>query len=74
MIMLCERCYASIDETESVLRLAHIDAAHADGSVGWVHSYLHTNSCPVPRPAEHERPDTGGWNPARGIGSHGQGH
>ncbi len=72
MIMLCERCYAPIDETESVLRLAHIDAAHPDGSVTWVHSYLHTDRCATPLPARHARPDTGGWNPARGIGS--QGH
>lgn len=67
MIMLCERCFAPIDAGEPVVRLAHIDAAHADGSISWVHSYLHAGACATPRPAAHERPDAGAWNPARGI-------
>jgi hypothetical protein len=69
MIMLCERCYAPIDVAEPMLRLAHIDAARPDGSIVWVHSYLHTTPCAAPRPAAHERPDTGEWDPARGIAS-----
>jgi hypothetical protein len=70
MIMLCERCYAPIDAGEPVVRLAHIDHARRDGSISWVHSFLHTTPCPGPQPAPHERPNTGAWNPARGIGSH----
>jgi hypothetical protein len=70
MIMLCERCYAPIDEGESVLRLAHIGEAHSDGNITWVHAYVHTAPCTAPRLAEHERPDTGSWDPARGIGGH----
>lgn len=69
MIMLCERCFSVIDESESVVRLAHIDSAHDDGSVSWVHSYLHANACPAPRPAPHQRPDTGTWDASRGIPS-----
>ena len=51
MIMLCERCCTPIDEGEPVVRLAHIDHAHQDGSISWVHSYLHTSGCAVPSPA-----------------------
>ena len=69
MIMLCERCFAPIDDGEPVVRLAHIDTAHQDGTISWVHSYLHTTRCPAPRPALHERPDPGAWDPARGIAS-----
>ncbi|MEJ3656386.1 hypothetical protein WEH80_25790 [Actinomycetes bacterium KLBMP 9759] len=69
MIMLCERCYAPIGESEKVLRLAHIDQAHDDGTVTWVHTYVHVDACVPPRPAPHERPDTGGWDASRGIGS-----
>jgi hypothetical protein len=69
MILLCERCYAPIDDAEPVVRLAHIDFAHPDGSISWVHSYLHTGPCPAPRPAPRLRPDTGEWNADRGIGS-----
>ncbi|MDN5750477.1 MAG: hypothetical protein L0H64_18530 [Pseudonocardia sp.] len=68
MIMICERCCAPIDEGESVVRLAHIDHVHPDGSVTWVYAYLHVDACVAPRPAVHERPDTGGWDAARGIG------
>jgi len=67
MIMLCERCYAQIAESEPVLRLAHIDHARPDGSIVWNHVYVHTTPCGAPRPAAHQRPDTGAWNPARGI-------
>jgi hypothetical protein len=70
MIMLCERCYAPIADGETVLRLAHIDAARSDGEITWVHTYVHTAACTTPRVAPHDRPDTGGWDPARGIGSH----
>ena len=57
MIMLCERCCAPIDDREPVVRLAHIDSAQPDGSVS------------PPRTAPHDRPDTGAWDPTRGIGS-----
>jgi hypothetical protein len=63
MIMLCERCCAPIGDDEAVLRLAHVDRAHPDGSITWVHSYVHTAACVAPRP------DPGSWDPARGIGS-----
>ena len=69
MIMLCERCCGPIDDGEPVVRLAHIDSAQPDGSVSWVHSYLHTTLCAPPRNAPHDRPDTGAWDPTRGIGS-----
>lgn len=73
MIMLCERCYAPIGDGEAVVRLAHIDEALLDGSVRWLHSYVHAGAAPqcLPeRPARHERPDTGAWDPARGIGGY----
>ena len=68
MIMLCERCCAPIADGESLVRLAHIDRAHPDGTVSWIHAYVHVDACATPRPVEHERPDTGSWDPARGIG------
>lgn len=70
MIMLCERCCTPIADGEPVVRYAHIDRANADGSIDWVHSYVHTTRCLAPRTAAHERPDTGEWDPARGIGVH----
>lgn len=66
--MLCERCFAPIGEGESLVRLAHIDHAHPDGSVTWAYAYVHLTACATPRPAPHERPDAGGWDAARGIG------
>jgi hypothetical protein len=69
MILLCERCFAPIADGEPVVRLAHIDAARPDGSIAWVYSYLHTTPCIAPYPVMPERPDTGAWNPARGIAS-----
>lgn len=69
MIMLCERCFAVIGDGEPVLRLAHIDHSDVEGTVTWVHTYVHTASCSPPQPAAHELPDTGAWDPARGIGS-----
>ena len=69
MIMLCERCFAPVADGEPAVRLAHIDGVLPDGTVVWVHSYLHGTPCLPPRPGPGERPDTGAWNPARGIGS-----
>ncbi len=66
--MLCERCCARIDEGESSVRLAHIDRAHPDGSITWVHAHVHLTACVTPRRPAHERPDTGTWDAARGIG------
>ena len=51
-----------------MVRYAHIDRAHPDGSIAWLHSYVHTAGCAVPRPAPHERPDTGEWDASRSIG------
>ncbi|QJY49497.1 hypothetical protein [Pseudonocardia broussonetiae] len=68
MIMICERCFSPIGEGESMVRLAHIDQAHNDGSVDWTYAYVHLTACVTPRPAAHERPDTGAWDQARGIG------
>ena len=70
MIMICERCCTLIAEEDPVVRYAHIDRAHADGSITWIHSYVHIRGCVPPRPAPHERPDPGTWDAARGIGSH----
>ncbi len=68
MIMICERCYTPIGEGESLVRLAHIDHAHPDGSVTWAYAYVHLTACAAPRVADHGRPDTGTWDAARGIG------
>lgn len=68
MIMICERCYTPIGEGEPLVRLAHIDHAHPDGSVTWTYAYVHVTACAIPRAAVRERPDTGTWNPARGVG------
>lgn len=70
MIMICERCYAPIGEGESLVRLAHIDRAYQDGSIDWVHAYVHLDACVASRVADHERPDTGTWDQARGIGGY----
>jgi hypothetical protein len=67
MIMICERCFAPIDEAEPVVRYAHIDKADFDGSITWVHAFVHIKACAAPRPAPHERPNTGTWDPERGI-------
>ena len=69
MIMLCERCCAPIADGESMVRYAHIDRAHPDGSITWVHTYVHTAACVVPQVAEHERRDQGAWDPSRGVGA-----
>ena len=42
MTMLCERCCVPIADGEPVVRYAHIDRAHPDGSITWNHSYVHT--------------------------------
>jgi hypothetical protein len=70
MIMLCERCCTPIAEDEPVVRYAHINRARPDGSIEWIHSYVHTTACLALRVAAHERPDTGEWDSTRGIGVH----
>ena len=70
MIMLCERCCVPIADDEPVVRYAHIDRALPDGSITWMHSYVHTAGCAAPRPAPRERPDTGEWDGSRSIGVH----
>jgi hypothetical protein len=67
MIMLCERCFGQIDAAEPLVRLAHMDHVRRDGTVVFRHSYLHSDACRTPRPAAHEQPDHGAWDPARGI-------
>jgi hypothetical protein len=69
MVMLCERCFASVQGDENVVRLAHIAGAHPDGSITWNYTYVHTAGCAEPRVPEHQRPDTGTWDANRGIGS-----
>jgi hypothetical protein len=71
MIKICERCYAPIDDDEPVARLAHIHEAYPDGSVTWHYSYAHAAAspfCAEDPTATAERPDTGDWDPTRGIG------
>jgi hypothetical protein len=70
MIMICERCCAPITQGESLVRLAHVDQSHADGSVTWVYAFVHLDVCVAPRPARHERPNTAGWDASRGIRGH----
>ena len=53
-----------------MVRYAHIERALSDGSILWMHTYVHTARCLAPRPAPHERPDTGEWDATRGIGVH----
>lgn len=68
MITLCERCYTMIDPSEPMARRTHLERTDADGAAHWVYSYLHHNGCISPRPAAHQRPDTGDWDTRRGIG------
>lgn len=70
MIVLCERCLAPVGDGESVVRYAHIDQAHHDGKITWLYTYVHIGVCVPPRAASHERPDTGAWDPGRGIGAY----
>ncbi len=70
MIMLCERCCAPIDDNEPMLRLAHIGHADAGGNITWNHTYVHTAACTTPCAPQHQRPDTGAWDPGRSIGAH----
>jgi len=58
MTMLCERCCVPIADGEPVVRYAHIDRAHPDGSITWNHSYVHTAGCALPQNA----PQTGSWD------------
>ena len=70
MIMLCERCYVPIADGEPVVRYAHIDRAHPDGSISWIHSYVHTAGCGCAR-RRTNAPDTGERDASRSIGVHG---
>ncbi len=70
MIMLCERCFAPVEaDDEKVVRLAHINHVLPDGTFSWNYTYVHTAGCAEPRIPEHQRPDTGSWDPGRGIQS-----
>ena len=69
MIRLCERCLAQIEDSEPMVRLAHLAEADNDGTTYWRHSYLHRDPCPAPtQPEPPRRPDPGDWDPRRGIG------
>jgi len=73
MIMLCERCFAPIGDDETVVSLAHIDYVLPGGDIAWSHTYAHTDleaaGCVAPCVPPHQRPDTGSWDPKRGIQS-----
>ena len=69
MIKLCERCFAPVAAEEKFVRLAHIDGAGPDGTVQWVHTYVHTSGCTPPQVPAHQRPDPGAWDASRGIRS-----
>jgi hypothetical protein len=70
MTKLCERCYAPIEaEDDNVVSFAHIDDVRPDGSITWNHTYVHKSGCAEPRLPAHQRPDTGTWDPGRGIQS-----
>ena len=56
MIMICERCCAPIADGEALVRFAHIDQALPDGSITWLHTYVHTAACVVPRSPRAPRP------------------
>ncbi|MEV1290991.1 hypothetical protein [Pseudonocardia sp. NPDC049635] len=46
MILLCERCYASIDpDSEGHYRLSHIDHADSAGRITWRDAVVHTAPC-----------------------------
>jgi hypothetical protein len=71
MIMICERCFTRIGHGEAAVRLPQIGDARPDGSVTWRYSYVHpagAAACGATRHRDGHRPDTGAWNPARGIG------
>ncbi|NMH97053.1 hypothetical protein [Pseudonocardia acidicola] len=68
MILICERCFSPIAPGEDYVRLAHLERAYNDGSVEWIHSYVHTEVCgrrTAPPRSPGERPDTGSWDPSR---------
>ena len=70
MVMLCERCFAPVEDGEkNVMSLAHIDTVLPDGSITWTHTYVHTAGCAEPRVPDHQRPDTSTWDASRGIQS-----
>ena len=68
VIILCERCFVPIGHDEPMVRDAHPQAVDIDGTAQWVHSYRHLNRCTTLWHAPHDRPDTGAWDPRRGIG------
>ncbi|WP_214366954.1 hypothetical protein [Pseudonocardia sp. H11422] len=67
MIMLCERCFAPIGDHENYVRLAHLDQARPDGTIDWIHTYVHTTACVdvAPLRSPDEDPDTGSWDATR---------
>lgn len=69
MVMICERCFTPVDEDQAFVRFGHVDSADRLGNITFIYTYVHTTACVMPRLAPHERPDTGAWDPARGIRS-----
>ena len=65
---LCERCFAPIDQHEPLVRMTHLRDTDPDGTLHRAHSYRHLYECMTPRPAPHQRPDTGDWDASRCIG------
>ncbi|MHA6794526.1 hypothetical protein ACVGVM_13610 [Pseudonocardia bannensis] len=67
MILLCERCFAPIGNHEDYVRLAHLDRARPDGTIDWIHTYVHTTACveEVAQRPTGAAPDTGSWDAAR---------
>jgi hypothetical protein len=63
VIILCERCFASIGDGEPMVR-----DAHPQGAARWVHTYRHLGPCAALRHSPHRRPSTGAWDPRRGVG------
>ena len=63
VIILCERCFGPIEENEPMVR-----DPRPRGPAQWVHTHRHLGPCAALRRPLHRRPNTGAWDPQRGIG------
>lgn len=63
VIILCERCFAPIEDDEPMVR-----DPRPEGTAYRVHTYRHLGRCGALRRPLHRRPNTGAWDPQRGIG------
>jgi hypothetical protein len=68
VIILCERCFVPIGEDEPMVRDANSHGVDRNGIAHWAHTYRHLDRCTTVWHAPHERPNTGAWDPRRGIG------